>query len=51
MSSSGTLTVFYGGLQQVRGTAYDDTNKRLFAVDHAASPGGKNHLYILPVNP
>src|SRR5262249_8771408 len=50
IATDGKLTVFYGGLQQVRGTAYDDAKKRLFAVDHM-NAGGKNHLVIVPVNP
>ncbi len=51
ISSAGTLTVFYGGLRQVRGTAYDAKGKRLFAVDHNGTPmDGKPHrLYILPL--
>ncbi|MBL8913075.1 MAG: hypothetical protein JNM17_20435 [Archangium sp.] len=50
-SSSGTQSVFQGGFQQVRGVAWDEQNRRVFAVDHDGdmSNGTTHFLQIIPV--
>jgi hypothetical protein len=37
-----------GGYEQVRGLAYDPAGKRLFIVDHSATPGRPDRLHIVP---
>lgn len=36
-----------GGFEQVRGLAYDPAGKRLFIVDHSATPGRPDRLHIV----
>ncbi|MBL8949435.1 MAG: hypothetical protein JNK82_01570 [Myxococcaceae bacterium] len=48
---AGTQSVFQGGFQQVRGVAWDEANRRVFAVDHDGdtSNGTTHFLQIIPV--
>jgi hypothetical protein len=36
-----------GGFEQVRGLAYDPAGKRLFIIDHSATPGRPDRLHIM----
>lgn len=51
ITKSGTASVFQSGFQQVRGVAYDPSNRRLFVADHDPdeSDGVDHVLHILPV--
>jgi hypothetical protein len=51
ISASGEASVFADGLQEVRGTAYDAENRRLFVADHDGdeSDGITHQLRVLPV--
>ncbi|WP_224373025.1 hypothetical protein [Hyalangium versicolor] len=52
ISATGETAVFSSGFQQVRGVAYDPTNRRLFVADHDGdeSNGVSHVLHILPVD-
>ena len=52
IAADGTVTTFASGFQEVRGTAYDAVNKRLFIADHDPdeSDGITHKLRILPVD-
>jgi hypothetical protein len=52
ISASGDASVFESGFQQVRGSAYDPTNRRIFVADHDAdeSDGITHSIHILPVD-
>ncbi|XXF74910.1 hypothetical protein P2318_17705 [Myxococcaceae bacterium GXIMD 01537] len=52
IAASGAASVFQSGFQQVRGVAYDPTNRRLFIAEHDAneSDGVSHALHILPVD-
>lgn len=50
--SDGSVTVFRGGFQQVRGLAWDALSHRLFVGSHDADPtdGVRNRIEIVPVD-
>lgn len=52
IEANGDAAVFETGFQQVRGVAYDPTNRRLFVADHDGdeSDGISHVLHILPVD-
>lgn len=52
ITATGEASVFASGFQQVRGVAYDPTNRRLFVADHDGdeSNGVSHLLHILPVD-
>ncbi len=52
ISADGKVNEFAGGFQEIRGVAYDPTNRRLFLSDHDAneSDGVTHRLQILPVD-
>jgi DNA-binding beta-propeller fold protein YncE len=48
--ASGAVTTLPGaGFEQVRGLAYDPAGKRLFLIDHSATPGRPDRLHIRPL--
>jgi sugar lactone lactonase YvrE len=49
--ADGSVTVFHGGFQQVRGLAWDALSRRLFVANHDADPidGIHNSIEIVPV--
>ncbi|WP_437533212.1 hypothetical protein WME79_06180 [Sorangium sp. So ce726] len=52
ITSAGVASVVESGFQQVRGVAYDPTNKRVFVADHDPdeSDGLSHVMHILPVD-
>lgn len=52
VAKSDSAAVFESGFQQVRGVAYDPTNRRVFVADHDPdeSDGVSHVLHILPVD-
>lgn len=50
---SGEWSVIQGGMQEVRGVAYDATHRRLFVAEHDPdeSDGLEHRLHVLPVEP
>lgn len=52
ITASGEASVFASGFQEVRGIAYDSTNRRVFVADHDGdeSNGVSHLLHILPVD-
>lgn len=52
ITEAGSASVFESGFQQVRGVAYDPTNRRVFVADHDPdeSDGVSHVLHILPVD-
>lgn len=53
VNAGGEVQVFSAGHQEVRGTAYDPGNRRLFVADHDGyeADGLNHHILILPVGP
>jgi DNA-binding beta-propeller fold protein YncE len=48
--ATGAVTTLPGaGFEQVRGLAYDPAGKRLFIIDHSATPGRPDRLHIRPL--
>jgi hypothetical protein len=51
ITPTGTVTtILTGEFEQVRGMAYDAANKRLFIIDHSATPGTPDKLQIRPLD-
>jgi sugar lactone lactonase YvrE len=52
VAAGGAVSIMVAGLQEVRGTAYDAVNRRLFIADHDGDPsdGSLNYLHIVPVD-
>lgn len=50
VTQAGTITSIFTGFEQVHGLAYDSTLKRLFIVEHSATPGTKDKLHIRPLD-
>jgi DNA-binding beta-propeller fold protein YncE len=52
ITEAGSPSVFESGFQQVRGVAYDPTNRRVFVADHDPdeSDGISHMMHILPVD-
>jgi hypothetical protein len=50
ITSAGVVSTIASGFDQVRGTAYDPTMKRLFIVEHSSLPGGKDTLHVIPLD-
>jgi hypothetical protein len=48
ITQAGTVTALPAvGFEQVRGLAYDPAGKRLFIIDHSATPGRPDRLHIV----
>lgn len=47
--AGGVTTLPAHGFEQVRGLAYDPAGKRLFVVDHSATPGRPDRLHLVPL--
>lgn len=50
ITPTGAVTTILGGFEQVRGLAYDNTLKRLFIIEHSATPGTPDKLHIRPLD-
>lgn len=50
VTTAGVVSTIASGFEQVRGTAYDPTLRRLFLVEHSVVPGGHDQLHIIPLD-